>query len=343
MKKHKLIVALLLVSLLVAMAACQTKPTEAPVVEKPTAAPVATEKPAKKIVIGYSPPTLEMTDFYKFGQMGLEKKAAELGMNIEIVTKGPSTHSAAEEQLRIVEDFITQGVDYLWVVPVSAEAGDPMYKAAYAAKIPIFVGHALYDNPDALHIINVGTDFLKTGTAVGEWIAKNLTNCEGPVGIVRGAAGQYDTWRVESAKAALAAKCPNTVVYASDYTDWLTENALNQTKTMLTAHPDIKLIYGPASPLTMGIVQAIDEKGLTGKIKVVDYDFIPTIQKMCPEGKVVAGLAMFPFKYGEVVAQLINDLEAGKKVPSTNEVPGVVVGCSELSTVFPQWYLDLAK
>lgn len=329
MKTFRFLIVLLLAAMVVLLASC--------------AQPAATtEAPAKKIVLGYSPPTLEMTDFYKFGQMGLENKAKELGLNLEVITKAPSSHSAAEEQLRIVEDFITQGVDYIWVVPVSVEAGPPMFEAAYKANIPIFVGHALYDDPASLHIINVGTDFEKTGTSVGEWIADKL-NCQGPVGIIRGAAGEYDAWRVESAKTELTAKCPDMVVYASDYTDWLTENALKQTKTLLEAHPDIKLIYDPASPLTMGTVQAIEEMNLTDKVQVLDYDFIPAVQKMCPEKKVVGGLAMFPFKYGEVAAQLIADKEAGKDIPNQTEVPGQVVSCDQLADVFPQWYLDLAK
>ena len=326
MKKIKFLIVLLLVTSIVLLSGCKT------------------ESAAKKVVLGYSPPTLEMTDFYVFGQKGLELKAEELGLEIEVVTKAPSTHAAAEEQLRIVEDFITQGVDYLWVVPVSVEAGDPIFKAANDAKIPIFVGHAIYEDPQALNIINVGTDFGKTGTDVGNWIADELS-CQGPVGIVRGAAGEYDGWRVESAIDAMKAKCPNMEVFASDFTDWSTEAALNQTKTLLTAHPEIKLVYCPASPLTLGTVQAIDELGLTGKVKVLDYDLIPTVQAMCNEDppKVIGGLAMLPYKYGEIVAELIQKHLKGETLPFVNEVPGVVIGCDELETVFPQWYLDAAK
>lgn len=346
MKSLRFLLSLLAIVLVITLTGCASPATPQAASNQPAATSqqaAPTQAPAaKKIVLGYSPPTLEMTDFYKFGQMGLENKAKDLGLNLEIITKAPSSHSAAEEQLRIVEDFITQKVDYIWVVPVSAEAGPPMFEAANKAGIPIFVGHSIYPDPASMHIINVGTDFEKTGTAVGEWIAQKL-NCEGPVGIIRGAAGEYDAWRVESAKKALTAKCPNITIYASDYTDWLTENALKQTKTLLEAHPDIKLIYDPASPLTMGTVQAIEEMGLTDKVQVLDYDFIPAVQKMCPEKKVVGGLAMFPFKYGEVVAQEIADKQAGKSVPDKTEVPGQVVSCDQLKDVFPQWYLDLAK
>ncbi len=334
MKTLRILTILLVVSMVLLLAGCKAAATEPPA---PTAQPAP-----KKVVLGYSPPTLEMTDFYKIGQIGLEKKAQELGLEIEIITKAPSTHAAAEEQLRIVEDFITQGVDYLWVVPVSVEAGPPIFEAAYKANIPIFVGHALYPDPASLHIINVGTDFEKTGIAVGDWVADHL-KCEGPVGIIRGAAGEYDAWRVESAKTAMAGKCPNMGVFASDYTDWSTENALKLTKTLLEAHPEIKLIYDPASPLTLGTVQAIEEMNMTDKVEVLDYDFIPAVQKMCPEKKVVGGLAMFPYKYGEVVAQYIVDIQAGKTVPDKTDVPGQVVGCDKLSTIFPQWYLDMAK
>jgi ABC-type sugar transport system substrate-binding protein len=347
MKNLRILIGLSAMLILVAVLGCAPAATQAPAAP---AAPAATEaqaappadEPPAKVTLCYSPPTLEMTDFYKFGQQGLELKAEEIGLNVEVITKAPSSHSAAEEQLRIVEDFITQGCNYLWVVPVSTEAGPPMFDAAKKAGIPIFVGHALYDDPKSLGIINVGTNFQNTGKSVGEWISTNL-NCEGPVGIIRGAAGEYDAWRVESAITAMKEKCPDMMVYASDYTDWLTENALKQTKTLLQAHPDIKMLYNPASPLTLGAVQAIEEMGLTKQVQVLDYDFIPAVQKMCPEGKVVAGLAMFPYKYGEDVAQYIQDLQAGKTVPDQTDVPGVVVRCEELSTVFPQWYLDAGK
>jgi ABC-type sugar transport system substrate-binding protein len=340
----KKVLALMFAAIFViALVSCAPAPaaTEAPVVD--TEAPPEAET-AKTIVLGYSPPTLEMTDFYVWGQTGLERKAKELGLDIQVITKAPSTHAAAEEQLRIVEDFVTQGVDYIWVVPVSVEAGPPIFKAANDAGIPIFVGHALYDNAQELNIINVGTNFEKTGTDVGNWIADHLS-CNGPVGIIRGAAGEYDGWRVESAITAMAAKCPDMKVYASDYTDWLTENGLNQAKTLLTAHPDIKIVYNPSSTLTLGTVQALDELGLTGKVEVFDYDLIPAVQKMCKEDppKVVGGLAMLPFQYGEVVADLIDKNQKGEAMPFVNEVPGIVVTCDKLETVFPEWYLSAAQ
>jgi ribose transport system substrate-binding protein len=313
----------------------------APTVSAASAAPTKFINP-RKIVLGFSPPTFEMTDFYKLGQRGLEDEAAALGLNLTVIAKAPSTHAAADDQLRIIEDFITQKVDYIWVVPVSAEAGTPMYAAAAQAGIPIFVGHNLIDNPASLHIINVGTDFIQAGTDVGNWIADKL-NCTGPVGMIRGAAGDYDTQRVISAINAIKVKCPNLVVYASDYTDWSTEQSITATKTLLTAHPDLKLIYDAANPLTLGTAQALDEMGLTGKIQVLDYDMVPATQALCPEGKIVGGLAMFPFEYGHDVADLIAAKEAGNTIPDQVKVPGRVVTCDQLDTVFPSWYRDLAK
>jgi ribose transport system substrate-binding protein len=114
---------------------------------------------------------------------------------------------------------------------------------------------------------------------------------------------------------------------------------------MLQAHPDVDLIYCPSSTLTLGAVEAIDAAGLTGQVDVLDYDLIPTVQKMCTEDppKIVGGLAMFPFRYGEVVTELIDKDLKGETVSQSNEVDGVVVTCDEFDDVFPQWYRDLAE
>jgi ribose transport system substrate-binding protein len=328
MNTKKVMLALLVTCTVVAFAAAGCAP----------AAP-------EKAVIGYSPHTFEATDFYAHGQTGLETKAEEIGLEVEVIGKAPATLTDAEGQIKIIEDFITSEVDYIWLVPVSVEAAPPMIEAANKAGIPIFISHSLepYDPP--LEVFSyVGTDFMKTGTNVGNWVVDNY-GCDLKFAVVRGAAGQYDTWRVESAVEVLEDKCPNMEIIKSDYTDWYTENALNETATLLEAHPDIDLIYAPAAPITLGVVEAVEVAGLTESVDVLDYDLIPTTQKMCTEvpPKLVGGLAMFPFKYGEVVAELVAADRNGEEVPQFVEVDGVVVACGELDDVFPQWYRDLAE
>jgi ABC-type sugar transport system substrate-binding protein len=327
MKKASLVVALLVMAVLIV--SC-----------KPAA---ATE--AKKIVVGYSPHTFTATDFYKIGQTGLELKAEELGLNLEVVGKAPSTLSDAEGQLKIVEDFITSGVDYIWLVPVSVEAAPPMLEAAAEAGVPVFISHSLEPYPDPYEVFAyVGTDFMKTGTDVGNWVVEKY-GCDIQFGIIRGAAGQYDTWRVESAVTAIQSECPNMTIYKSAYTDWATEKALTETATMLTAHPDVDLIYTPSSTMTLGAVEAIKEAGVGDTVKVLDYDLIPAVQQMCDETPqiVVGGLGMFPYKYGEVVAELIDKHEKGETTELANEVGGAIIECGRFAEFYPQWYLDLGK
>ena len=77
----------------------------------------------------------------------------------------------------------------------------------------------------------------------------------------------------------------------------------------------------------------------------MDYDLIPAVQKMCKEDppKVVGGLAMLPYEYGAVVADLIQKDMNGEEMSYKNEVPGIVIACDELETVFPEWYLSAAE
>ncbi len=316
----------------------QTQVVQQTVVVPATAAPTA----KKPIVVGYSPPTLEMTDFYKFGEMGLRNKAQELGVNVVVVTKAPSSHQAADDQLRIVEDFITLGVDYIWIVPISAEAAPPMIKAANQANVPIIISHSLEPFKDLNVLAYVGTDFTETGTMVGKWIGDHLKGT-GVVAMLQGDPGFYNDARVNTAIKVLTESYPGITVYKGDYTAWDTQKGLNSTSTLLKAHPDIKFIYCPSATLTLGAVEAIDKAGLTGKVEVMDYDLIPATIKLMKEGKVVAGMGLRPYVYGENVAQVIKDRLDGKTVQQVWNTHGQISTAADVDQLYPAWYISYGQ
>ncbi|MCC7161133.1 MAG: sugar ABC transporter substrate-binding protein [Anaerolineae bacterium] len=341
--------AIVITVVALAVIGCATPPAGAPQVVRETVVVPQTvvipAEPAAKsgpIVVGYSPPTLEMTDFYKFGELGLQQKAKELGENLVVITKAPSSHQAAEDQLRIVEDFITLGVDYIWIVPISAEAAPPMVKAANEAGIPIIVSHSLEPIEGVDVTAYVGTDFKETGTLVGEWVC-DFVKGEGTVAILQGDPGFYNDARVGTAIDVLKSKCPNVKVITGEYTQWDTQKALNSTSALLNANPDIKLIYAPAAPLTLGVVEAVEKAGLTGKVAVVDYDLIPATIKLAKEGKVVAGLGLRPWVYGEETAQVIKDLQDGKQIEKVHNVPGKMSTAAEIDSAYPEWYINYGQ
>jgi inositol transport system substrate-binding protein len=111
-------------------------------------------------------------------QDGMKDKASELGVEVTITDAKDDTQA----QLSQVENFVSQGVDAIIVVPVDTSAAQPMADAAKKANIPlVFVNR----NPSIAGVPYVGSDSLYAGTVEMEQLAK-LAGNKGDVVILQG-------------------------------------------------------------------------------------------------------------------------------------------------------------
>jgi inositol transport system substrate-binding protein len=156
--------------------------TEAPAA---TQAPAASEAPAAsdagggstgKITLGVAFPNSDT--FLSRVQDGMKTEAAALGADITITDAKDDTQA----QLSQVENFVSQGVSAIIVVPVDTSAAQPMADAAKAAGIPlVFVNR----NPSIAGVPYVGSDSLYAGQVEMEELAK-LAGNKGDVVILQG-------------------------------------------------------------------------------------------------------------------------------------------------------------
>ena len=95
--------------------------------------------------------------------------------------------------------------------------------------------------------------------------------------------------------------------------------AVDQANDLLTAHPDIKGIYGMYDEAATGAAKALQTRGLVGKIAVATADGSPTTIKLLRDG-VIQGL--FLQEAGgqgiDATTQVFNAL-TGK--PTTKDIP----------------------
>lgn len=116
---------------------------------EPTGTAAATAVPSgsavtKKIVIGWTPP--DITGVFKTATDYFEKAAAqarERGIDVEIVSRSPATHTDFADQVAIIEDFITRKVSVIAISPADTEAIKPAIRAANEAGIPVIIVNLL--------------------------------------------------------------------------------------------------------------------------------------------------------------------------------------------------------
>jgi len=134
------------------------------------------------------------------------------------------------------------------------QVGDP-------AKVPV---RQVYSKLTAL----VTTDDKFSGEQAGELAASLLPKGrEAKIGIIEGAPGfAVVRQRTEGFEAGLARKGAKYKIVASQPTDWTPEKGEAVCQNLLTAHPDIDLIFSQADDMALGCARAIRSTGAKTKL-----------------------------------------------------------------------------
>jgi ribose transport system substrate-binding protein len=113
----------------------------------------------EKITIGWTPP--DITGVFKTATDFFEQAADDAnqnGFDVEVVSRSPATHTAFADQLAIIENFISQGVDVIAVSPADTEAVKPAIRQANEAGIPVIMVNLLEPQEDIEVASYIGFD-----------------------------------------------------------------------------------------------------------------------------------------------------------------------------------------
>ena len=269
---------------------------------------------AKKITVGYTPPTLDKADFMGQFEEGLKRGlgewAQEAGIEYELISRSPADHAAHQVQLQIVEDFITLDVDYIVVIPTSYEGQQGAYRAINNAGIPLVIGN--YSDPfpaawGVQAIQFVGYSHADAGAAMARYLGGRYPRGVA-MAIIYGEAG-----KVSEERGAKQAHIANgfQIVY-EDYADWDRVKAYDASERLLTAYPDVKVIVACSSAMAVGAVKAVEAAGLTGKIDV--YGAGATIEELDAilAGKLQAAWLRDPIQIGQQAGRAIRAHHEGR-------------------------------
>ena len=296
----------------------------------------------QKIVVGFTPPTLTVADFYINMARGFAAEAELLGIDAEILVKSPVTHSAAEEQLSIVETFINQGVDYLWISPVAFEAGDPMMAAGNSAGIPIITGPFMdiYENSDVLAYR--GFSEFDAGAMQAQFAIDEFGD-QLKVVIIQGAPGAFSDARVAGLKSVLET-LPGVEIVAEPVANWDRQQALEATETLVQANPDLDVIFPVAGDMGLGAVEALKTTGaLHNPTEVVGFDALGQEVNSILRGEENESIFNNPMGIGALVAHAIAADLAGEPVALEDLVALIPITADNAESELPPWFYGEAE
>ncbi len=226
-------------------------------------------------------------------------------------------------QLSIAETMITQGASVLLLSPQTNANLEPAMGDAKAAGIPVVnVNDAVI--PQAAHYVgNVQRD---NGVRVARWFIANRPN-GGKLAVIEGQAGVYAAGqRTDGFKATLATAGGKFQVVASVPGNWDRQLSYDAATTILQQHPDLMGIYCNNDTMALGVVEAVKNAGLLGKVAVFGTDGISDAYASVRAGELTGTVDSFPVLTGEVA------LETALRIVAKQELPRVVATPQALIT-----------
>ena len=214
-------------------------------------------------------------EFWKSIHAGAIQASQELnaaGDSVNIIWKGPLREDDREQQIQVVEGFLTQGVSGIVLAPLDRRALVRPVEDAKRAGVPTVIIDSGLETDSIVSYI--ATDNYKGGTLAADRIGQ-LLNGKGKVLVLRLQEGSASTEERERGfLEQIKSKFPGIVVVSSDqYAGPTRETAKRASENLLNRFGgDLQGVFTPNESSTIGMLLALQDMGKAGKVKFVGFD-----------------------------------------------------------------------
>lgn len=299
-------------------------------------APVALAQEMTEITIGYVPPQTILV--WNVAEQYMQKAAEQgrqYGFDIEVITQAPVVDTEFSDQGRIIDDFISRGVDVLVIGPIDIPPLIAPIQRANEAGIPVIVLNMLDGFPpeDCDVLAYVGMSNYEAGLLAGQWAAQTLGGA-GNVAIIQGIVGSiYEEQRTQGFMDGIADT--SIEVVAQGPGDWARDKSRSVAEDFITAHPDLNLIFAESAEMGLGAMAAVDSAGLSEQIIVQTQDGTTESIQTVAEGGLDADLWHgFP-TWGYRSVELAVMATVGMEVPQQVDIGLRVIDQANIDLFYP--------
>jgi len=251
-------------------------------------------------------------EFWKAIHAGAAKAAQELG--VDIIWKGPQKEDDRAQQITVVEDVISRGVKGIVLAPLDDRALVRPVQDAAREGIPVIVIDSGLQGQD--YISFVATDNYKGGVMAARRLGELLKG-KGDIFLIRYQEGSASTMERERGFLETAQKeFPGLNFLVKDqYAGATTETAFQLSENLLSRFPKVQGIFTPNESSTFGMLRALQEYGLAGKVPFVGFDSSPKLIQGLRDGHINGLIHQNPVKMGYLGVTLMVKHLRGETIP----------------------------
>lgn len=257
-------------------------------------------------------------EFWKAINAGAFKAQRELqaqGLNVDVIWKGPLREDDRDQQIQVVENFISKRVSGIVLAPLDSKAMVRPVNTAMRSKVPVVIIDSGLKTDN--YVSYIATDNFKGGQLGAEKLGE-LVGGKGNIILLRYAVGSASTEEREAGFLdTMKKKFPNIKILSSDQHAGATrELSYQAAQNLLNRYgKELDGMFAPCEPVTVGVMMALRNiGGGGGKIKLVGFDAGTQSIDAMKRGDLQGLVVQHPVKMGYLGVMTLMDHLRGKPV-----------------------------
>ncbi|RFU49751.1 substrate-binding domain-containing protein [Paraburkholderia sp. DHOC27] len=247
-----------------------------------------------------------------------------------------NSDNKAEKEASLIDTYIARGVKAIVIAPLSDQASIPALKRAHDKGIQIVTWTT--DIKADFPASRVGSSGAAMGGGTGKAAARFIKEKLGgtaTVGLIGFKAQLAELSNARTQGFLTEARKGGTVNVVAEQDAWLAEKAVTVVSDMLTAHPNINVIYAANEGGTVGAVQAVRRMNKQGKVFVFGTDGSEQLTAFLQDNDdvLVATTAAQPKLIGREAVKAALKASKGQPVDKVIEVPVVPLSRDDPKTL----------
>ncbi|GGH10295.1 ABC transporter substrate-binding protein [Paenibacillus segetis] len=251
--------------------------------------------------------------FWQAVKLGAEKAAAEL--NVDITFEGPESEAQVDKQLEMLQVALDKKPSALGFAALDSQASIPLLKKAKDAGIPVIAFDSGVDSD--IPLSTVATDNTYAAGVAADKMAE-LIGGEGEIAIIaHDQTSRTGIDRRDGFKNRIEEKYPNVKIVDIQYGDGDHLKSTDVAKAIMQAHPNLKGLFGTNEGSAIGIINAVTEAKVVGKVTVIGYDSGKAQIDAIKNGTMAGAISQNPVGIGYETVKAAVAATKGETIKST--------------------------
>ena len=273
--------------------------------------PTPTRAAGDKVVVGLVTKTEVNPFFVKMRQAATAEAKAK---GVELIARAGKFDGDNEGQVAAVESLISAGAKGILITPNNSTGMLDVIRKARAAGVLVVALDTATDPADAVDA-TFATDNFQAGVQQGEYARKAIGSKQPRLAMLDGTpGGTVDTFRHNGFLKGFGIQEGDPAIVGKQITHGAMDQGQTGMENLLTAHPDINVVYTVNEPAAEGAYAAIKAAGKQNNITLTSIDGGCLGVKYVKAHQIAATVMQFPLKMAkEGVDAVVEYAKTGKK------------------------------